>query len=178
MLAVANAKYRTGRQRVVDMMAISESHAAHIGRVKVAFWLSGAGLDPSVVSGIVGIPGDFVARAGEPRMARNGAVLNAPNEAVWRIDSSKRVQDTGDALKDINEHLRSLLQILLPHREALTKIAQTGSAFFDVLWESSYLYAGTGPVLEADCIRGIADLGAGVGFDIYQIEEPLADEAG
>ena len=35
---------------------------------------------------------------------------------------------------------------------------------------SSYLYAGTGPVLAGDCIAGICELKAGLGFDIYQIE--------
>jgi len=41
-----------------------------------------------------------------------------------------------------------------------------------VLWESTYLYAGTGPLIEKDCCIGIGLLEAGLGFDIYQIEEP------
>jgi hypothetical protein len=90
-------------------MAISDSHAAHIGRVKVAFCLSGSNLDPSFVSDAVGIPGDFVARAGDPRVAKNGVALSPQKEGIWRIDSSNRVQDTGTGLKDVNEHFRSLL---------------------------------------------------------------------
>jgi hypothetical protein len=159
-------------------MGISESHAAHIGRVKVEFWLSGSALDPAAVSQVVGTPGDAVARAGDPRMAKNGLALPPYEEGVWRLSSRQRIQVTGRAWKDVNEHFRCLLQILLPHRDALIAIARNGSAFFEVLWESSYLYAGTGPVLEADCIRGIAELGAGLGFDIYQIGDPSAGAAG
>lgn len=159
-------------------MEISESHAAHIGRVKVEFWLSGGSLDPAAVSQMVGTPGDVAAHAGDPRVAKNGVVLSPYNEGIWRLSSRERIQATGRALKDVNEHFRCLLRILLPHRDALIALARTGRASFDVLWESSYLYAGTGPVLDADSIRGIADLGADLGFDIYQIEDPSAGEAG
>jgi hypothetical protein len=159
-------------------MGISESHAAHVGRVKVEFWLAGRALDPEAVSQVVGTSGDSVARAGDPRVAKNGLALPPSEEGIWRLSSRHRIQASGRALKDVNEHFRCLLQILLPHRDALVGLARNGRISFDVLWESSYLYAGTGPVLEADCIRGIAELGADVGFDICQIGAPSAGEAG
>jgi hypothetical protein len=115
---------------------------------------------------------DFSARAGDPRVARNGTALTPYSEGIWQIASAERVQPIGNARKDVNEHFRCLLRALLPHTAAIIGISSRGSPHFDVLWESSYLYAGTGPVLETDCIRGIADLRASVGFDIYQIESP------
>jgi hypothetical protein len=60
--------------------------------------------------------------------------------------------------------------MLLPHRETIHRFARNGETYFDVLWESSYLYAGTGPELDRDCITGISQLGAGLGFDIYEID--------
>ena len=49
-------------------------------------------------------------------------------------------------------------------------------SYFDVLWESSYLYAGTGPILEENIIDGMSRLKASIGFDIYQIDGDDADE--
>jgi hypothetical protein len=87
----------------------------------------------------------------------------------WSVSSQGRVE-AGLAAKDVNEHLRYLLRVLLPAREAILKFAHGGETYFDVLWESSYLYAGTGPEIAGDCIAGIYQLNAGLGFDIYQIE--------
>jgi len=39
------------------------------------------------------------------------------------------------------------------------------------LWKSTCLYAGTEPLLNADSIAGVAALGAGIGFVIYQVNE-------
>ena len=63
------------------------------------------------------------------------------------------------------------MERLLPHREAILELADGGETYFDVLWQSTYLYAGTGPLIEADCLAGVAALRAGMGFDIYQIDE-------
>lgn len=50
-------------------------------------------------------------------------------------------------------------------------MASGGETYFDVLWESTYLYAGTGPLLSAQVCEGIGALRAGMGFDIYQVDE-------
>jgi hypothetical protein len=63
---------------------------------------------------------------------------------------------------------------LLPHRLTILDFARDGQTAFDVLWKSTYLYAGTGPMLDADCVSGVAALGAGISFDIYQVDEDTA----
>jgi hypothetical protein len=60
---------------------------------------------------------------------------------------------------------------LSPHAELLNQVSEGGETFFDVLWKSTYLYAGTGPLIEARHLRGMAELNAGMGFDIYQVDE-------
>ena len=72
---------------------------------------------------------------------------------------------------DINEHLKVLLDVLLPKREIILEFATGGETYFGVIWKSTYLYAGTGPLIEAQYLRGITELGAGIGFDIYQVDE-------
>lgn len=59
---------------------------------------------------------------------------------------------------------------LLPSRGAFVQ-ARAARTYFDVLWKSTYLYAGTGPLVNAASISGIAALGAGVGLDIYQVDD-------
>jgi hypothetical protein len=60
---------------------------------------------------------------------------------------------------------------LLPHRDAILKLSQEGDIYFDILWQSTYLYAGTGPIIDRDCLQGVSQLQASMGFDIYQIDE-------
>ncbi len=152
-------------------MPISPDHAAHIGRVEVAYVLTGPELDPDAVSRTLGLAADFAVHVGDARITGAGCVLGVEREGVWRLESRQRVQ--GDALtrKDIDVHVRALLAILRPHVATLRALAERGEAAFDVLWESSYLHAGTGPVLAADCIEGIARLGASLGFDIVAIDD-------
>ena len=72
---------------------------------------------------------------------------------------------------DVRAHFRYLHERLLPHAEAIRALAQANDASFGVVWKSVYLYAGTGPLLDAESVAGIAALGAAVAFDIYQVED-------
>jgi hypothetical protein len=137
-------------------MTINELHASHIGRVAVSFQLSSPALDPDEVTRALGVSTDLVS-------------VPPSTHGFWSLSSQGKVEGELES-KDINEHIRYLLVILLPHRDAILMFAKCGETYFDVLWESSYLYAGTGPVIASDCIAGICQLNAGLGFDIYQIE--------
>ncbi|HZE71630.1 MAG TPA: DUF4279 domain-containing protein [Pyrinomonadaceae bacterium] len=137
-------------------MGFTEFHASHIGRVAVSFHLSSPTLDPNEVTRVLGVAPELVS-------------VPVSTHGFWSLSSQGKIE-AGLAAKDINEHFRYLLRALLPVREAVLKFAQGGETYFDVLWESSYLYAGTGPEIAGDCIAGICQLNAGLGFDIYQIE--------
>ena len=151
-------------------MAISELHASHIRKVEVSFCLIGPDLDPDAVTGRLGLsPDDTQRRGDERRHKRSGAVLGLYREGLWALGSLPRVDS-----KDINDHFRWVLGQVLPHREAVLEFARGGESFFNVLWKSTYLYAGTGPLIDAECLAGVAALGGGMGFDIYQVDEPDA----
>jgi hypothetical protein len=149
-------------------MAISELHASHIRKVKVTFCLSGPDLDPDAVTARLGLLPDYSQRRGdERRHQRSGVVLGRYQKGLWAIGSLPRVDS-----KDINDHFRWVLERILPHREVILEFARGGESLFDVLWKSTYLYAGTGPLIDAECLAGVAALGGGMGFDIYQVDEP------
>jgi hypothetical protein len=152
-------------------MAINEFQASHTIDVNVGFILSGPRVDPHRVSDLIKILPDRSARKGDERRNIKGDLLGYEDNGWWRLDSGPRLNVTGIRSKDINEHLKILLKILMPHCELLNLLSEGGETFFDVLWKSSYLYAGTGPLIEAEHLRGMVDLRAGLGFDIYQVDE-------
>jgi len=154
-------------------MTISEHHAAHITDVNVGFVLEGPELDPASVSRALGIAPEASAHRGDARLNASGQPRPPWDHGWWRINSSSRIPSPDILVRrDINAHFSALLGALLPHREAISEFARGGSTFFHVLWKSTYLYAGTGPLVDPECIQGMAALGAGVGFDIYAVEEP------
>jgi hypothetical protein len=147
-------------------MQLNEFHTSHIGKVEVGFIISGKDLIPSEVTKALQLQPDHCASKDSEKYNYSGKVVGKHSVGFWRIDTKKTVQS-----KDINDHFRYLLSRLLPHKEVILDFAKNGETFFDVLWQSSYLYAGTGPLIASDCLQGISQLQAGVGFDIYQIEE-------
>jgi hypothetical protein len=128
-------------------MTLNPLHAAHIGRVAVTLSFTMPGEDAAAVGRALDLPGDV-------------------DGERWMIRSVPSVESN-----DLNDHLRFLLAHTLPHRERLHDVTEGGEVYADVLWESSYLYAGTGPVLAPDVIQGLGQLGATLGFDIYQLSE-------
>lgn len=150
-------------------MSINELHASHIGRVGVDFFVASPSLNPSEVTEALGIQPDKFARRGDERRNNTGGLLSPHEEGFWLLSSKGKVQGKLES-KDIDEHLMFLLKLLLPHKEVILRFAEGGETSFSALWESSYLYAGTGPVISHECVAGIAQLGADIGFDIYQIE--------
>ncbi|HEX5435805.1 MAG TPA: DUF4279 domain-containing protein [Gemmatimonadaceae bacterium] len=151
-------------------MALNPLHEAHIRSVAVTFSVAAPDLDPAAVTAATGLQPDSSARRGDERRNRAGTLLSPEREGWWALGTRGKLTS-----KDINDHFRYLHERLLPHASALQAFAQGGETFFDVVWKSTYLYAGTGPLIDADCLSGIAALGAGVGFDIYQVDEDPED---
>ena len=147
------------------MANISEYHASHIARVEVSFFLTARDLDPTEVSESIGLRADKMARRGDPRRNCKGEPITPHSEGLWMITTEGNVTS-----KDINDHIHFLLELLLPHRNTICELVARLKAetFFDVLWTSDYLYAGTGPQISSNALRGMSDLGASIGFDIYE----------
>ncbi len=150
-------------------MSINELHASHLGRVSADFYVASPFLNPSEVTATLGIQPDEFASRGDERRNPAGNLVSPHEEGFWLLSSKGKVQGELES-KDIDEHLLFLLRLLLPYRQSILKFAEGGETSFGVLWESNYLYAGTGPVISRECIAGVAQLGADIGFDIYQIE--------
>jgi len=147
-------------------MPISDFHASHITKVDVAFVLSHPELDPDRVTGTIGVNPSRSARRGDPRVVGERS-LSPWSEGWWRLESRAFTQS-----KYINDHFNAILPLLLPHCAAIGQLAEGhGETFFGILWCSTYLYAGTGPLIDASSLKGVAALGAGMGFDIDAVDD-------
>ena len=147
-------------------MALNPLHESHIRGVTVTFSVSAPELDPDAVTAATGLAPDDAARRGDVRRNRKGTPLRPESQGWWAFGTQGKV-----ASKDVRDHFHYLHERLLPHAETLRAFGRGGETFFDVLWQSTYLYAGTGPLLDAASIAGVTALGAGMGFDIYQVHE-------
>jgi hypothetical protein len=150
------------------MEPLNELHTSHVGRVNVSFYLSASDLNPQEVTMGANILPALSAKRGDERRNYAGQLISPHKEGFWMVTSKMQIHS-----KDLNEHFLHLLNILLPKKDYFLLLLKdlNGSAYFDVLWESSYLHAGTGPILSAEVINGVSQLNAAMGFDIYQIDE-------
>ena len=155
------------------MLALNPLHEEHIRGVAVTFSVSARDLDPDAVTAATGLLPDHVARRGDIRTNRAGSTIDPEPEGWWSLSTRGKL-----ASRDIREHFHYLHERLLPHAAALRAFAESGETFFDVFWQSTYLYAGTGPLLDAVSLAGVASLGAGMGFDIYQVDEEEPEGSG
>lgn len=147
-------------------LGLDPLHAGHIREVAVTFSVSAPDLDPDAVTAATGLQPDRQARRGDERRNRAGKLLQPEKEGWWALGTRGKLDS-----RDVREHFHYLLARLLPHAGALRAFAEGGETYFDVLWKSTYLYAGTGPIFDPASIAGAAELGAGMGFDIYQVHE-------
>jgi hypothetical protein len=136
----------------------------------VTFSVFAPDLDPDAVSAVTGLKPDYSARRGDFRWNRAGMPLRPHGEGRWSLGTRGKLET-----KDVREHFRYLHERLLPHAKAFRDFALGGETLFDVFWQSTYLYAGTGPFLDAPDLAGVAILGAGMNFDIYQVDEEDED---
>jgi len=147
-------------------MSVNPLYEAHIREVAVDFDLTAPGLDPDAVSSEIGVAPSQSARRGDERSSFTGHLLDPHDEGWWQLSSRGAIES-----RDANDHFHYLLTRLLPHRDYICQVAKDGRTYFGVLWKSTYLYAGTGPMLARDCIAGVSRLKAEIGFDIYQVDE-------
>lgn len=142
-------------------MALSDFHKSTIIEVQSYFGFSEFECDPDEITNLLGIKPDRVMRKGEVRKLKNDKeIINAFSS--WSIES-------GSNSKDINIHLRELLNRL---NDCGNKIeTRFGSANFSVVWKGNSLYAGSGPFYETDVLQGIAKMKGMLWHDIYQIDD-------
>ena len=122
--------------------------------------------DFEILASQLGINADWSLPAAPQTFDSVGIARNSGRRGCWLICSKGRV-----ASKDVNEHLRYLLGLLLPHRGMITSAAQGGVAVFTVHWAGQAYPYDCGPVLAVDCVAGIAALDAEIAFTLHAVQQ-------
>ena len=123
------------------------------------FRLLGDALDAGEVTRLLGMEPSFARRRGDKYGNPERPVTS--RTGIWALESEKSV-----ASDDLEDHLDFLLLRLGSKSSVVRKLVQDGLTG-DIL---CYWMSGTGqggPVLGADTIRRVADLGVSLNFDFY-----------
>ena len=108
-----------------------------------------------ILTGQLGVSADWSLPPAASTLDSTGAARSSGRRGCWLVRSKNQI-----ASKDVNEHLRFLLGLLLPHRDIIKDTAKGGVAVFTVHWTGQSYPYDCGPVIAVDCVAGIAELQA------------------
>jgi hypothetical protein len=141
-------------------MMLSDFYESTIEDVRVDFGFSDFACHPDEITRTLELQPVEFKQKGDIRRLRGTHEITA-SVSIWSISSTS-------TSKDVNVHLRELLEQLQDKAQVIR--SEWGRPMFSVIWKGNYLYAGSGPFYEPDVIQGIANLGAELWQDIYQID--------
>lgn len=93
----------------------------------------------------------------EPTFVRRG---------IWCYETKPFISS-----RDVNEHLRYLLRTFLPFKSRIEELKAHVSVVVSIYWETSTMAGGGGPIIDCDCVVGLAQLGASMSFETFQPNE-------
>lgn len=93
-----------------------------------------------------------------------GGLTGAEDCTLWSYDTTKITAS------DVNEHLRHLLAVFLPIRSRIEELRPSPRIIVSVYWEST-MAGVAGPQIDAECISGLAGLGASLHIKVAKIEK-------
>lgn len=138
---------------------MTTEYFSHVRAVSVRFDLSSRHLVPAEVTARLGLAPSWANAVGDPCALGCSGKIGTWQSGSWTLDSSALTDS-----KDVKDHVRRLLAVLLPVREEIASIVAGGSSCsFSVLMDSYHEF-GCDWTLDIDCIRGIEALGASIHF--------------
>lgn len=137
-----------------------------IGRVSADLVVNGKELSPAQITELLGIQPDYAHDMGTPIVDIRGKQVGVKRSNYWRYGSAGRVQS-----KDLDEHVRMVLEVVEPRATVLRALAQRNEVYIWTLWESFGLILGAGPIISPAACRGIDAIGAELHFNIFCLRE-------
>lgn len=141
-------------------MPINEIFEREIQQVEVSLVFTDFEMDPEEITEKLGLQPDDLRRKGETRRLENGQEFVVPFN-LWSFKSP-------ESSLDPNVQIRAIFDLL---ESVGTRVNPEWKPFFNILWKSRVLGAGSGPFYEKDVIEGIARIGAEIYQDLYHVEE-------
>jgi Domain of unknown function (DUF4279) len=149
---------RDGKPHLGAMLGFGGDRPDH---KRVSFRVMGADLDPDRITQATALSPDVAHRRGEPTGHERPSHRR---EGLWSLCSSPPLPEGGNHLED---HLRWLLDLLLPHAGVLRRICEEDGLRVDFSCGYFMGQANSGFGISPRTLAGIAALGAELGIDIY-----------
>lgn len=122
-------------------------------------------IDPSVITGKLGMPSKYSATAGQARQTPNGRPLSGTHaESYWHSDPFERGEysSTDEIAEDA---LADVLAVLRPNKQFLLLLREQGARLH--LQVSSFSGRNYALELSPEFLAGCAELGLSVVHDVY-----------
>jgi hypothetical protein len=84
-------------------------------------------------------------------------------KGVWCYETKPFVSS-----RNVNEHLRYLLRLFLPVKSKIEDLRPNVTVTVCIHWETNMTAGGGGPIVDNECILGLAQLEASVSFEVFQ----------
>src|SRR5271165_56814 len=127
----------------------------HVGKVSATVRLFCPGITGEELTGALGVEPTLAQTAHEAATFGPGGLKGAQDCTLWSYESATKVSSS-----NLNDHLRHLLTVFLPLKSRIEELRPPPHISVSVCWES--MIAGiAGPQIDAECISGLAALGAG-----------------
>jgi hypothetical protein len=146
-------------------MAFQEQWKRHVGRVSVTARFFCPGISGEDITAALGVEPTLAQTAHEPATFGPAGLKGAQDYTLWSYDTATKVSSS-----NLNEHLRHLLTVFLPLKSRIEELRPLPRISVSVYWESTI--AGiAGPQIDAECISGLAALGARMEIKVAKIDE-------
>lgn len=89
-------------------------------------------------------------------------------EGMWLLSTRNKLNS-----EDVNEHIKVLVNTLHPYQDSIVNYAQIHDGViigFHIIWKSSDLHSGSGPLISAECVKFISQFNAELIVDCYAID--------
>jgi hypothetical protein len=149
-------------------MPLEPQWKRHVGRVSATLELLCFETHQDAVTEALGIKPTSAQTAHEAAAFTSSGLIGAKDAALWCYDTASRVSSSA-----LSDHLRHLLGVFLPIKSRIEELRPHPHVRVRVYWESTM--AGiAGPEIDAECISGLASLGATLDIRVAKIDEAPA----
>ena len=138
--------------------------SAEDNRSYAVFLIKGQSIDPSTITGVLGIPPTYSFKKGEsfgPNLDRTRQT------GLWLLSTAKL--DTNP--RDIASHLNWILEKLQPHQQQISAIISQESAISELTMVFNLFTHEWGDFLDPKLIQRLAELNIGLAVSFYYLED-------
>ncbi len=136
-------------------MKLNTPDKPHAGTVSAALTFVGYEMRPDEFTALLGVQPSFVSVSQLPAKFNSGGICRGRDCGLWSYDTAGLLPS-----RDIGEHIRHLIRSFRPLKNRIEEVSPRPNAFVHLRCEPIFATQGLSPCIDADCVAGLAELGA------------------